>query len=200
MVSQAYVVRSIWWNARKSNPTHPHCKCRSPPWNMAPHLYSVHLTGLAHCAKEVSNPALTDVPLMLFSLGLSSMSRILDNWWEGAVTIHSLKDGFYRPTARTTSFTLPLLRKLRLKSILSEGLLQCIDQRICEPRTHSITYRKAYIPRCLFYSGEDSVLMPIPWSIHCSKWCPQKDSNSRPTAYKAVALPTELYGRYFGGG
>ena len=30
-------------------------------------------------------------------------------WWAGAVTIHSLKDGFYRPTARTTSFTCPLL-------------------------------------------------------------------------------------------
>ena len=30
-------------------------------------------------------------------------------WWAGAVTIHSLKDGFYRPTARTTGFTYPLL-------------------------------------------------------------------------------------------
>ena len=29
--------------------------------------------------------------------------------WAGAVTIHSLKDGFYRPTARTTSFTCPKL-------------------------------------------------------------------------------------------
>jgi hypothetical protein len=27
--------------------------------------------------------------------------------WAGAVTIHSLKDGFYRPTARTTGFTYP---------------------------------------------------------------------------------------------
>ena len=30
-------------------------------------------------------------------------------WWAGAVTIHSLKDEFYRPTARTTSFTCPKL-------------------------------------------------------------------------------------------
>ena len=30
-------------------------------------------------------------------------------WWAGAVTIHSLKDGFYRPTARTTGFTYPKL-------------------------------------------------------------------------------------------
>ena len=28
-------------------------------------------------------------------------------WWAGAVTIHSLKDGFYRPTAETISFTCP---------------------------------------------------------------------------------------------
>lgn len=32
-----------------------------------------------------------------------------DAWWEGAVTIHSPKDGFYRPTARATGFTFPLL-------------------------------------------------------------------------------------------
>lgn len=29
-------------------------------------------------------------------------------WWEGAVTIHSLSDGFYRPIAKATSFTFPL--------------------------------------------------------------------------------------------
>lgn len=28
--------------------------------------------------------------------------------------------------------------------------------------------------------------------LEVEKWCPKTDSNRRPTAYKAVALPTEL--------
>ena len=36
-------------------------------------------------------------------------SVVRSNWWAGAVTIHSLKDGFYRPTAETISFTYPKL-------------------------------------------------------------------------------------------
>ena len=46
---------------------------------------------------------------LTFSTDGRFRSVVRSNWWAGAVTIHSLKDEFYRPTARTTSFTCPKL-------------------------------------------------------------------------------------------
>lgn len=73
--------------------------------------HSIRLTGLAHCAKEVSNPALSGVPLMLSGIGLSSMSRILDNLVLG--------EGFEPPvfTLREQIYSLPRNHRLRRPSI-----------------------------------------------------------------------------------
>ena len=60
-------------------------------------------------------------------------------WWAGAVTIHSLKDGFYRPTAETISFTCPKLAAPHVLVRMSSNISSTNPDNVIQSRATGVS-------------------------------------------------------------
>ena len=93
-------------------------------------------------------------------------------------------------------FAFEVNKALDLPSLALTGLLSLpgdvrlfVDRAELSAEEIRIVGRKSTLERS-FTQLEDPVLGPVP--VFDRQWCRVSDSNRRPTAYKAVALPAEL--------